>query len=132
MREILFSFQGRMRRSEWWAVRIGSVVVGALTLAVIVGIATAISGGNEDVSLTLIGTGFLLAFPVFIWVNLAAATKRLHDQDMSGWIGLLVVVPYIGGLFGFVVLGCLDGTKGSNRYGLSPKYAEQYTAKIFE
>ena len=63
---------------------------------------------------------------------LTPAVKRLHDQDMTGWFILLVFVPVIGGLFAFVVMGCLDGTHGVNKFGPSSKYPDTYRATVFD
>ncbi len=43
--------------------------------------------------------------------------KRLHDLDRSGWWVLVGFVPYGGPLAKVVILGCLPGTKGANRFG---------------
>ena len=46
--------------------------------------------------------------------------KRLHDINLSGWYSLVNLIPYIGGLFGLVVI-FIDGSKGVNEYGSDPK-----------
>jgi len=71
------------------------------------------------------------------------STKRLHDRDKSGWwllafCALPVALSYINdvestglpqlfqlaklvfSIWGFVELGCLQGTAGPNRFGPSP------------
>jgi uncharacterized membrane protein YhaH (DUF805 family) len=55
---------------------------------------------------------------VFIW--LAVAAKRWHDRGKSGWWTLIVLVPFIGGIWMFVEAGCLRGTVGPNNYGPDP------------
>ena len=52
--------------------------------------------------------------------GLAVTVRRFHDQDKSGWLALLGLVPYVGGIVVLVFM-CLEGTKGENRYGLDPK-----------
>ena len=46
--------------------------------------------------------------------------KRLHDVNLSGWWGLLNLIPYIGGLFGLIVI-FIDSNRGPNQYGPDPK-----------
>jgi uncharacterized membrane protein YhaH (DUF805 family) len=58
----------------------------------------------------------------YAWIFVATAVRRLHDQDLPGWITALFLIPYAGGLAAFIMLGCLDGTKGPNRFGPSDKY----------
>jgi len=144
--KLLFSFEGRIRRSHFW---IGWLI--CLGVGVVAGWIPFLGG--------------LLAI-VLIWPNLAISVKRLHDMGKSGW---LVAVPWvlnlivcIGGvalmglsvfanlsglenedpvaimavlgpalgLFGLLFLislgfllwiGLSDGQPGDNRYGPNPK-----------
>lgn len=64
-----------------------------------------------------------LAFAVAVlqmWISLALAIKRFHDRDRKGWWLLIVLIPIIGILWVFVVLGFLKGTEGANRFGPDP------------
>jgi uncharacterized membrane protein YhaH (DUF805 family) len=86
----------------------------------------------------------LLGTPLFLWIYLATAIKRLHDRDRSGWwiIPFFVVpglydqfsdllpdsywvLPFtlavsILWLWGLVEMFCLRGTSGLNRFGPDP------------
>jgi uncharacterized membrane protein YhaH (DUF805 family) len=59
--------------------------------------------------------------------NIALMVRRLHDRNMSGWFLLLFFVLYMIPLvnflvlIGFIVLMCLEGTRGPNKYGADPK-----------
>jgi uncharacterized membrane protein YhaH (DUF805 family) len=44
---------------------------------------------------------------IFLIPSIAAATRRLHDTNRSGWWLLLVIIPYIG-LLAIVITGWLD------------------------
>ncbi len=85
-----------------------------------------------------------LVYLVAVWINLAVYAKRLHDRNRSAWWLLLYVgapallngfnmhghgLPGTGiaggiagliGLWVFIDLWCLRGTRGSNRYGVDP------------
>jgi uncharacterized membrane protein YhaH (DUF805 family) len=52
--------------------------------------------------------------------GLAVSVRRLHDQDRSGWLLLLGLIPFLG-WFALLVFMCLDGTHGANRFGPDPK-----------
>lgn len=86
----------------------------------------------------------LLGTPLFLWIYLATAIKRLHDRDRSGWwiIPFFIVpglfdqfsdllpesywvLPFILPasilwLWGLVEMFCLRGTTGPNRFGPDP------------
>jgi uncharacterized membrane protein YhaH (DUF805 family) len=99
--QLLFSFQGRIRRLHWW---VASLAVGAVS-----GIATAIlefaakSSGVSVVDLDtqqfeptgVFSIAVLAVSLVNSWINFALCIKRLHDRDRTGWwlvVQALVVV----------------------------------------
>lgn len=127
-------FSGRSRRKEYWMFALLMIIVyafaGALMMSVL--LPSFRSGTPIDwpaVPATFwLGAVLLGLFVIAIIVPAVAVTvRRLHDRDMSGWwyLGVLLVgqVPYIGGLvhIAFLVLMCLPGTPGANRYGPDPK-----------
>jgi uncharacterized membrane protein YhaH (DUF805 family) len=146
--KLLFSFEGRTRRSHFW---IGWLI--CLGAGVVAGWIPLI--------------GFVISIAL-IWPNLAITVKRLHDMGQSGWliaipwvvsiVGIFVAVGMIGvsalsntaaleredpaailalvgpaiGLFGLLLLvnlgfllwiGLSEGQRGDNRYGSNPKGA---------
>ena len=64
----------------------------------------------------LLGALFLLITAV---PSLAVSIRRLHDIDRSGWWSLLIVIPFLGTIW-LLVLFCLKGTPGENRFGEDP------------
>ena len=52
--------------------------------------------------------------------------RRLHDINQTGWIylGLVIasVIPVIGFIasIAMIVIACIPGTKGPNKYGPDP------------
>ena len=88
---------------------------------------------------------------VFLWPGICISIKRWHDRNRPAWIPIVIYVanfawslsaPYVGPTTahpnqwvyygGLIILlamviwqlvecGCLDGTKGPNTYGPSPK-----------
>jgi len=144
--KLLFSFEGRSRRSHFW---IGWLI--CLGVGVVAGWVPILGG--------LISLGL-------IWPNLAISVKRLHDMGKSGWlvavpwvvsiVGVIAAIGMMGvsaltnaaaleredpmailgllgpalGLFAVLILvnlgfllwiGLSDGQRGDNRFGPNPK-----------
>src|SRR5918994_3425821 len=53
------------------------------------------------------------------WPSAVIYIKRWHDIGLSGWFAILNFVPGIGFVL-WIVLGCIPGTPGVNRYGPNP------------
>ncbi len=93
-------FSGRARRKEYW------MFVLANTIASFgVGIVDALINGHSILS-------NLYSLAVLI-PSIAAAVRRMHDSDRSGWWILLPIVN--------LVFACMEGTRGANRFGNDPK-----------
>ena len=123
-----FSFDGRIRRIEYFL----SGIVGGIVFSIAwaLGIGTFILGagmGSAGGSVfgLLIGLAALVAS---MWFSLAQGVKRLHDLDKSGWLILLMFVPIVNALFGLYMLFA-DGTVGPNQYGEDPNNRMTYHAQ---
>lgn len=116
-------FTGRSRRKEYWMFVLFNVLVAAVITALF-GRTEVMTYGTFTSSFTNVsGVGGVLLglFRLFSFVpGIAVAIRRLHDQDRSGWLLLLVLIPFLG-WFALLVLMCLDGTHGANRFGADPK-----------
>lgn len=111
-------FEGRSAPSEmWWPFLLYWIVFIAFGALIVV--AMAIYGEESP----MVG---VFAIPLFVWwvavllPGIAVRVRRFHDQDKSGWMYLLRFIPYVGGLV-IIVFMCIEGTRGSNRFGPSPK-----------
>jgi uncharacterized membrane protein YhaH (DUF805 family) len=100
------TFKGRARRPEywWWYLFYFLVLLGLQILDGVI----ALAGGPPLLSLL----GVLALFVPTI----AAAARRLHDTDRSGWMQLIVFIPLVGFII-LIVFLCQRGTDGPNRYG---------------
>jgi len=115
---MLFSAQGRIRRSEYWLWGIGVGVI----LAIVVMAAAMLTGGGDSHHFSpVFGIIYLVAMVVGAWISINLQIKRWHDRDKSGWWVFIGLVPLIGGLWVLVECGFLDGTQGPNKFGPSPK-----------
>lgn len=97
----IFSFDGRIRRTEYWLTSfiLGFIVVISELLMI-----------TESVALILLAMGILIAT---IWVGLACSVKRSHDIGNSGFF---ILIPFYG-----LWLCFANSTPGRNKYGNNPK-----------
>jgi uncharacterized membrane protein YhaH (DUF805 family) len=117
-----FDFSGRSRRKEYWLFVLfyTVVLIGLMILDSQLGLGGYAEsyGDFGDGSMSV---GFSLAGGVLstIWAclhlipALAAGIRRMHDQDKSGWF---ILIPFYN-----LVLLCIEGTRGPNRFGPDPK-----------
>jgi uncharacterized membrane protein YhaH (DUF805 family) len=119
--QVLFSFDGRAPRRQYWGVSLGIVAaffLQGLIAALLFPMFASMGGGGILEVLTL------LVFAVFacvaLWSSLAITAKRWHDRGKSGWMILVAFIPVIGGLWTLIECGFLRGTEGRNAYGSDP------------
>jgi cell division septation protein DedD len=93
----LFSFEGRIRRRDYWLITLG------------VGVASNLAETGAEVAPVLC----LLVLIPLCWISLAAGAKRCHDLGHSGWWQLIPFFP--------LLLAFQDGDPGTNEYGPNPK-----------
>lgn len=115
---LLFSFTGRIRRSQYWLVWIVVEAVSLVVAPLTFGNLAAEMQGRFDPTRTVILAAVSL---VLLWIDLAIKIKRWHDRDKSWFWACMLVIPLVGGLWPFIECGFLDGTPGPNRFGPSPK-----------
>lgn len=114
-------FTGRASRSEyWWVVLANTVIWFVLG---IVGFLAGLPGSTTDYDGTLepgpgfIPFGFVLTVLLFgtIVPFLSLGARRLHDVDLSGWLLLINLFPYLGG-FVIFILSLLGPKPGGARF----------------
>ncbi len=110
-----FNYDGRARRKEFWFYQIAFLIVSIISICIIFFLALA--GESED--LLLVGIGLVQL--VHLFPSLSLCVRRLHDINWSGWLVLLCLIPYIGGIFA-IIIGLIDSYQQTNDWGLSPKY----------
>ena len=54
--------------------------------------------------------------------GIAVGIRRLHDTDKSGWWLLIGLIPLVGAIV-LIVFFATEGTRQSNQWGASPKFA---------
>ena len=124
VKDVLFSFRGRIPRRTYWLWSLVPVFVVGLVLGLLMPFfmtpAPASSPTAEPQMSALGSVVMLLLYVPLIWIGLAVGIKRWHDRGKSGaWI-LIALIPLVGGIWTFVECGCLRGTEGPNQYGPDP------------
>lgn len=118
-----FDFSGRSRRMEYWMFALFQFLVSAVISALLGNNTYQTAGAMVGFNTALTGPGGVVQniFGLISFIpGLAVAVRRLHDQDRSGWLLLLVFLPILG-WFALFVLMLLSGTNGPNKYGMDPK-----------
>ena len=139
MKQLLFSFRGRLNRKRYWMTVI--VTMAVIILLLLLALVMMREQRFEFAALTVVI--LLLLYIPLIWIGLAIGAKRLHDRDKSAWwllvfyvlpgilsslgnqmddLGFLIlhVVSFAITVWAFIELGCLRGTLGPNQYGPDP------------
>ena len=136
IRDLFFSFRGRMPLQMWWVTSLMTIFFMTLVLILVIQLENA----NIEV-----GGYFIFVF-LGTWLAVARDTKRLHDRNHSGkklisyyvclhaflyfgsmnpdWAKQEPIVPAI--LLGWIIykgvqLALLPGDKGENDYGPPPE-----------
>jgi uncharacterized membrane protein YhaH (DUF805 family) len=139
--EFLFGASGRINRAKYWRSFLIYLVAGLLAAVIL------FNAAGIAVPLFIIVV-VLVLIPWLLW-GFSITTERLHDRDKSAWwllvfyglpamLGqlakaawfaepagtvlhsILALAGFALSIWGFVEIGCLRGTVGSNTYGPDP------------
>ena len=125
-----FDFEGRSQRKEYWMFALFTILVAVVLCVLMFSGGFPLNGDSESPGMMFwLGAALLGVFWLAkIIPSIAVQVRRFHDQDRSGWMVLIALVPYVGGLIVLVFM-CLEGTRGPNRFGPDPKGAG--SAEVF-
>jgi uncharacterized membrane protein YhaH (DUF805 family) len=111
-RQLYLSLHGRISRRSFWLHGVLALMLLALVLMALLGIAGVARETAEQWVNALL-----------LWPAVAISVKRWHDRGSSGWWVLVGLVPVIGWLWALVANGFLPGQVGPNRFGDAPTKA---------
>src|SRR5208282_3326643 len=114
--QALFSFKGRMNRSDYWL----KGVIFLSPLSVLMSILLLVNSAVVQVVAVVLSV-------LLLWPSLALIVKRLHDRGRSGWFAATLLIPAANVVFGvliFIWAGFLKGAVGANRFGEDPSRIE--------
>jgi uncharacterized membrane protein YhaH (DUF805 family) len=113
---------GRARRKEYWSFALFQFLVLMLAAAPILGLVIAEAETGRDMQAW--GVAWIcvvaLIYLALIIPGISVTLRRFHDVGLSGWLILIGLVPYVGGLFIFVV-SLLPSQPAVNVHGAPPK-----------
>lgn len=124
---------GRARRREYWYFLLFQALILAVPLVVCIALAGA--GGDAPSDTVTLTTGLfaLLAAGVYLFFlipGICVSIRRFHDVGLTGWLILLGLIPYIGGLITFVIT-LLPSEARANKHGPVPGRTTRATADVF-
>ena len=114
VKELLFSFKGRIPRSAFWIIACILFPVGTM-----IGYTPFISEADGIIKIIILII-YVCWLILSAWISLAIYAKRWHDCSKSGWMTLILFIPVIGAFWVLGYLGFVRGTHGSNPYGDDP------------
>ncbi len=103
------NFTGRASRSEfWWAylgIILAEMAVGIVLVVIAVIIMALTNGSDAAVAISMLLYGVFGLFALAMLVpTLSLGIRRLHDSNQSGWMWLLGLVPYVGGIVVLILM----------------------------
>lgn len=112
--------KGRAGIAEYWSFALMQIVV-LIPFIAIMFLDPSFGRGGEPGAFVLIGgLGLVLVSLALVVPAICVSIRRLHDIGLSGWLFLLGLVPYVGGLFLFVC-SLIPSSEKANKHGPSPK-----------
>ena len=114
-----WSFRGRLGRSRYW-----QTIALATVLFVAIGAFPVLVGpkaiGQPAYGYVLVA-GLVVAIAGWKLCLLSVVVRRLHDLNQSGWVVLALLLVFVPAA---LVLGCIPGNRGPNRFDADPLVAE--------
>jgi len=105
-------FSSRASRKEFWLFILCYMVV----YLILIGIDFSANTFNLESGFGVFSGIFWL---LTIIPYLAVSVRRLHDTNRVGWWVLITLIPLVGVIW-LIVLFCLKGSEGENRFGGDP------------
>ncbi len=115
------TFTGRASRSEYWWVALALAVIGfvlQLLTGILGSVGATVSANGTGVPGPGAVVGFILLGVFYLAVlvpSIALLVRRLHDGNFSGWLALLGLIPFVGGL-AVLVFALLPSNPAGQRF----------------
>lgn len=106
-------FNGRARRKEYWMFVLFNMIFAMVAVVL-----------DNILGITMAGIGYGPLYGLYLLAvilpSIAVGVRRLHDIGKSGWMMLISFIPFVGGIWLFVLF-VTEGNLGENEYGANPK-----------
>lgn len=117
--EPFYSVNGRIGRLRFlaYSAAMGIIICAAFYVFLILS-AVLLDATNNNTFLSIIFVIIVLAFGVaYVYIIFSPAIRRFNDINYTGWLSLLLLVPYLNILV-LLFLALMPGTDGFNDYGV--------------
>jgi uncharacterized membrane protein YhaH (DUF805 family) len=104
----VWTSEGRIGRVRYIGYSFGLSLLIMIALLVVAGLVSLIT---PSAAILVVGVGYI----AMIVVQFLLTIQRAHDMNVTGWLSLIVFVP-----FAFLVFWLAPGTPGENDYGKPP------------
>ena len=112
-----FDYKGRSCRSEFWWFQLGIFLFTTFSLTIV----AFVDALDTDLGYLASSLLWLVSSAFTQYCTIILCIRRLHDRNMRGWWYLMILIPLLG-IIALLVLWCLKGTTGYNRFGPDPIY----------
>jgi uncharacterized membrane protein YhaH (DUF805 family) len=122
------NFSGRSSRKEFWGftATVWLILLVGMLLPLLLLICekymTLLASLLSIASNTLVILFFVFCVAILL-PCLAITVRRLHDSNNTGWLLLILTIPYVGFIL-FLVVGALPSTEGANKFDLRSDQAD--------
>ena len=122
-----FDWHGRVSRVQFLAYSTFNALIAlmlvALLFVMIGGFQGMVNASSEQLPMSLLGASSV-GVAVLLYLQLAVSKRRFNDLNKTGWLAVLMLVPGVNILV-YLYLLAVEGTAGSNYYGLPARPATQ-------
>jgi uncharacterized membrane protein YhaH (DUF805 family) len=109
----ILSAKGRIGRLRYIAYTIGITLLFYTVMMAFVGLIAATT--SENSLSAMMAPIMVVGFGAMFFINILLTIQRCHDFNVTGWLSLILLVPFAPLIFWF-----LPGTEGANKFGPPP------------
>jgi len=115
---LLFSFQGRIGRLQYFLAALGAGAAGGLVMLPL--LAFVLLSRHSPLALLFAGALAFTLSVAMMWVGLALQIKRIQDRDRNWYFIFVSLIPFVGPVWLAIETYFIRGTVGDNRFGPDP------------
>ena len=114
-------FSGRARRKEYWMFVLFNNIFALVWIVLLTILFALIKDYQSNYEIIIASNVAILIYSLIMMLPSASVVvRRLHDLGKSGWMILIGLIPFVGGVWLFVLM-LMEGQKGENEYGPDSK-----------
>jgi len=119
-------FSGRARRKEFWMFVLFNIIFSFIWTFLLTIVFVLVNNNelSEEKLQFAIRVAYMSYSAAMLLPGLAVAVRRMHDLGKSGWMLLVGLIPFLGGIWLFVLM-LMDSQERGNKYGPNPKTSQE-------